>query len=111
MTGDAYRQPRVAGEGVTGKGDEAPPDSKTPARGFPRRRDGPEPLAAAQSIFGSVSNWWYGGGLGSVHSSVVAPSPHGLSAAFLPAASDKIRLMKKTTMPTDRKSTRLNSSH
>src|SRR3546814_12843272 len=70
MTGDAYRQPRVAGEGVTGKGDEAPPDSKTPARGFPRRRDGPEPLAAAQSIFGSVSNWWYGGGLGSVHSSV-----------------------------------------
>src|SRR3546814_19460857 len=81
MTGDAYRQPRVAGEGVTGKGDEAPPDSKTPARGFPRRRDGPEPLAAAQSIFGSVPNWWYGGGLGSVHSSVVAPSPHGLSAA------------------------------
>ena len=31
---------------------------------------------------GRVSNWWYGGGEDRVHSSVVAPSPHGLSAAF-----------------------------
>ena len=31
---------------------------------------------------GSVLNWWNGGGEGSVHSSVVAPAPHGLSAAF-----------------------------
>ena len=30
---------------------------------------------------GSTSNWWNGGGDGSVHSSVVAPAPHGLSAA------------------------------
>src|SRR6202035_1776670 len=30
---------------------------------------------------GSTSNWWNGGGDGSVHSSVVAPTPHGLSAA------------------------------
>src|SRR6185437_4904196 len=31
---------------------------------------------------GSTSNWWNGGGEGSVHSSVVAPTPHGLSAAW-----------------------------
>jgi hypothetical protein len=30
---------------------------------------------------GKVSNWWKGGGDGSVHSSVVAPAPHGLPAA------------------------------
>ena len=30
---------------------------------------------------GSTSNWWNGGGEDSVHSSVVAPSPHGLSPA------------------------------
>src|SRR3979490_2068802 len=30
---------------------------------------------------GSTSNWWNGGGDDSVHSSVVAPAPHGLSAA------------------------------
>ncbi len=52
-----------------------------------------------QSIRGSVSNWWNGGGEDKVHSSVVAPSPHGLSSAFLPAISDQIRLMKKITMP------------
>ena len=33
------------------------------------------------SIFGSVSKQWKGGGEDSVHSSVVAPSPQGLSAA------------------------------
>ena len=53
-----------------------------------------------QSTFGSVSNWWYGGGELSVHSSVVAPSPQGLSPAFLPAISDQIRLTKKIAMPT-----------
>ncbi len=56
-------------------------------------------LSPPQSIFGSVSNWWYGGGEEIVHSSVVAPSPQGLSPAFLPAASDQIRLTKNTTMP------------
>src|SRR5438552_2930888 len=54
-------------------------------RGAPRER-------AANSAYctrGSTSNWWNGGGDGSVHSSVVAPAPHGLSAAccFLAKAS------------------------
>ena len=42
----------------------------------PAVQDGP-PLAGRfrQSIFGKVENWWNGGGLDSVHSSVVAPSP------------------------------------
>src|SRR5690606_2354855 len=35
----------------------------------------------AYCTFGRVENWWNGGGEDSVHSSVVAPSPHGLSAA------------------------------
>ena len=30
---------------------------------------------------GSCSHWWNGGGDGNCHSSVVAPSPHGLAAA------------------------------
>ena len=30
---------------------------------------------------GSTSNWWKGGGDDSVHSSVVAPAPHGLASA------------------------------
>src|SRR5713226_9431633 len=33
-------------------------------------------------ISGNSLYWWNGGGDGSVHSSVVAPAPHGLSAAF-----------------------------
>lgn len=33
-------------------------------------------------MLGSVSNVWNGGGEDSVHSSVVAPAPQGLSAAF-----------------------------
>src|SRR5438309_57250 len=33
-------------------------------------------------INGSSLYWWNGGGDGSVHSSVVAPAPHGLSAAL-----------------------------
>src|SRR5688500_10284324 len=53
----------------------------------------------SQSIFGSVLNWWNGGGLGSVHSRVVAPSPHGLSGAFLPAAIDQNKLTKNTAIP------------
>ena len=35
------------------------------------------------STRGSVSNWWKGGGDGSVHSSVVAPMPQGLAGASL----------------------------
>src|SRR5690242_15813150 len=49
-------------------------------------------------IVGRVENWWNGGGLDRVHSNVVAPSPQGLSGAFLPAASDQMRLMKKIPM-------------
>ena len=36
---------------------------------------------AIQEIRGSTLNWWNGGGEGSVHSSVVAPAPQGLSGA------------------------------
>ena len=32
-------------------------------------------MHAGYLMTGSVSNWWNGGGLDSVHSSVVAPSP------------------------------------
>ena len=39
-------------------------------------------LASPHLIFGSTENWWNGGGEVSVHSSVVAPAPHGLFAAF-----------------------------
>src|SRR5208282_6473045 len=49
-------------------------------------------------IRGSVSNWWNGGGEDSVHSSVVAPTPHGL----LPAARF---LMKASAMPKKNTST------
>ena len=47
---------------------------------------------------GSVSNWWNGGGEDSVHSNVVAPTPHGL----LPAARF---LMKASAMPKKNTST------
>ena len=39
-------------------------------------------LALAYLTFGSCSHWWNGGGEGSCHSSVVAPSPHGLAPAI-----------------------------
>jgi hypothetical protein len=38
--------------------------------------------ASAQRIRGNTSKVWNGGGDDNVHSSVVAPAPHGLSAAF-----------------------------
>ena len=38
--------------------------------------------AAHHLISGSSLYWWNGGGEGSVHSSVVAPAPHGLSPAL-----------------------------
>jgi hypothetical protein len=47
--------------------------------GEPRRAAA---LSSVALMRGSVSNWWNGGGEDSVHSSVVAPSPHGLSPAF-----------------------------
>src|SRR5215211_2224277 len=37
--------------------------------------------AAPHLMRGSTLNWWNGGGDDSVHSSVVAPAPHGLPAA------------------------------
>src|SRR3546814_15728147 len=48
-----------------------------------------------QSIFGSVSNWWKGGGLDKVHSSVVALSPPVFASAFRPAISQHKRLSNK----------------
>src|SRR5262245_29351679 len=39
------------------------------------------PRSVAYCTRGSVSNWWKGGGDDSVHSSVVAPAPHGLAPA------------------------------
>ncbi len=45
-------------------------------------------FAPVYSMTGRVSNWWYGGGEDSVHSSVVAPSPQGLSGALGPASSE-----------------------
>lgn len=90
-----------------------PPPAARATRAFPKRKRPASFLAGRfvgavtagdqwcllSSITGRVSNWWYGGGEDSVHSNVVAPSPQGLSGAFLPAASDQIRLMKKITMP------------
>ena len=48
---------------------------------------------------GSVSNWWNGGGEDSVHSSVVAPSPHGLSPArrFLRGRPRRRRRRRRAT--------------
>ena len=39
---------------------------------------------------GSVLNWWNGGGEDSVHSSVVAPGPHGLSGRLLLAQIERV---------------------
>ena len=49
-----------------------PPVARRPAIGI---------SCGAYLIFGSCSHWWNGGGEGSCHSSVVAPSPHGLAPA------------------------------
>src|SRR5262245_52716754 len=48
---------------------------------------------------GSVSQVWNGGGDGSVHSSVVAPAPHGLAGACCFLAKAEIRQMKNTIRP------------
>jgi hypothetical protein len=52
------------------------------------------------STRGSVSNWWNGGGDGSVHSSVVAPMPQGLAGASLFRTKAKAMPMRNTTKPT-----------
>jgi hypothetical protein len=46
-----------------------------------------------------VVNWWNGGGEDSVHSSVVAPAPQGLPAAFSFRQNAKIIPAKNTTKP------------
>ena len=45
---------------------------------------------------GRVEYWWNGGGLDKVHSSVVAPSPHGFGGAFFPAVREMSRFTKNT---------------
>src|SRR5215467_6195106 len=50
-------------------------------------------------IRGSVSNWWNGGGDDSVHSSVVAPTPHGLLPATRFFTKASIRPKKKMITP------------
>ncbi len=45
------------------------------------------PACGRHLMTGRVLNWWNGGGEGSVHSSVVADAPHGLSAARRLAAN------------------------
>src|SRR5262249_38802247 len=50
-------------------------------------------------IRGSTLNWWNGGGEESVHSRVVAPGPHGLSAAFSLRTKACARPAKNTIKP------------
>ncbi|PAV66838.1 hypothetical protein WR25_14826 [Diploscapter pachys] len=70
------------------------PHPPNPVRTLGKRK-APEQRSGASSFIAGrsreripVSNWWYGGGEDSVHSSVVAPSPQGLSGAFGPAISE-----------------------
>lgn len=51
-------------------------------------------------IRGNVSYWWNGGGEGSVHSSVVAPSPHGFPAALSLRENACAMPTKNTIKPT-----------
>src|SRR6478735_5340369 len=51
-------------------------------------------------IRGNTSNWWYGGGEGSVHSSVVAPAPHGLFGALTFCMKARVIPKKKIRTPT-----------
>src|SRR5581483_48872 len=53
----------------------------------------------AHRINGSVSYWWNGGGDGSVHSSVVAPAPHGLALARCLRMNASAMPYKKTRTP------------
>src|SRR6516162_11333517 len=64
--------------------------SPAPPNGRRRRR---------HLISGSSLYWWNGGGDGSVHSSVVAPAPHGLSAALSPRMNACTTPKKKTSAP------------
>ena len=45
---------------------------------------------AVSLMRGSSSNWWNGGGEGSVHSSVVAPAPHGLFAGDAACSAERV---------------------
>ena len=49
--------------------------------------------------FGNSSKVWNGGGEDTVHSKVVAPSPHGFCSAFFFLAKAYKRLIKKTAKP------------
>src|SRR6202000_1627095 len=50
-------------------------------------------------IFGSSLNWWKGGGDGRVHSSVVAPTPQGLSPAIRLAMKASASITRKMMTP------------
>src|SRR5271154_6061178 len=53
---------------------------------------------SAHRIRDSVSYWWNGGGAGSVHSSVVAPGPHGLAPAGILRRKACARPKKNTSV-------------
>ena len=47
---------------------------------------------------GSSSKVWKGAGLSTVHSSVFAPSPHGLAGTFSPALSVRQTMKKNSSV-------------
>jgi hypothetical protein len=51
-------------------------------------------------VFARMVDVWNGGGEGSVHSSVVAPAPHGLGPASRLRAKARSKLAKNISMPT-----------
>src|SRR5215475_965748 len=68
-------------------------------RGRPGVEDARRASSRRYLMSGSSLYWWNGGGDGSVHSSVVAPGPHGLSAAFCLRAKAWKTPKKKISAP------------